>query len=253
MAVSIDRVYQKVLALANKEQRGYITPQEFNLFADHAQMEIFDQYFYDLDTVSRKMQNEMDYTDKSEHLLEKISIFERHNITASLANSFGDVPLSGYKVYRLGSVAVKYQSTGTLMAEEIDFEDVERYDTPLTRQFGSSGTTLNINNLVGPVFTRSTGSGGIKLKIRPWPSISTDSVYISFVEHPTSPNWTYNIVGGSAMYNPTNPNYRNFSLHSSEENNLVIKILQLAGISIKDPQLTQIAAQEEISTKREKI
>ena len=31
--VSIDTVYQRVLALANKEQRGYITPQEFNLFA----------------------------------------------------------------------------------------------------------------------------------------------------------------------------------------------------------------------------
>ena len=40
MAVSIDKVYQKVLAFANKEQRGYITPQEFNLFADQAQMEI---------------------------------------------------------------------------------------------------------------------------------------------------------------------------------------------------------------------
>ena len=40
MAISIDRVYQKVLTFANKEQRGYITPQEFNLFADQAQMEI---------------------------------------------------------------------------------------------------------------------------------------------------------------------------------------------------------------------
>ena len=46
--VSIDNVYQKVLAIANKEQRGYITPQEFNLFADLAQKEIFEQYFYDL-------------------------------------------------------------------------------------------------------------------------------------------------------------------------------------------------------------
>ena len=36
MAVDINSVYQKVLALANKEQRGYITPQEFNLFADKA-------------------------------------------------------------------------------------------------------------------------------------------------------------------------------------------------------------------------
>ena len=41
--VRVDNVYQKVLALANKEQRGYITPQEFNLFADLAQMEIFEQ------------------------------------------------------------------------------------------------------------------------------------------------------------------------------------------------------------------
>ena len=37
--ILIDSVYQKVLALANKEQRGYITPQDFNLFADQAQME----------------------------------------------------------------------------------------------------------------------------------------------------------------------------------------------------------------------
>jgi hypothetical protein len=31
--INIDSVYQTVQALANKEQRGYITPQEFNLFA----------------------------------------------------------------------------------------------------------------------------------------------------------------------------------------------------------------------------
>ena len=40
MAISVDTVYQRVLALANKEQRGYITPQEFNLFANQAQQDI---------------------------------------------------------------------------------------------------------------------------------------------------------------------------------------------------------------------
>ena len=48
MAVSIDSVYQKVLALANKEQRGYITPLEFNLLANQAQDIIFEQYFYEI-------------------------------------------------------------------------------------------------------------------------------------------------------------------------------------------------------------
>ena len=46
--VNIDTVYQRVLALANKEQRGYITPQEFNLMANQAQEDLFEQYFYEL-------------------------------------------------------------------------------------------------------------------------------------------------------------------------------------------------------------
>ena len=46
MAVSVDTVYQRVLALANKEQRGYITPQEFNLLANQAKIQIFETYFY---------------------------------------------------------------------------------------------------------------------------------------------------------------------------------------------------------------
>jgi hypothetical protein len=74
--ISIDTVYQKVLALANKEQRGYITPQEYNLFADHAQMEIFEQYFYDLDQRQRGAGNQLDYGDSQENLEEKIGLFE---------------------------------------------------------------------------------------------------------------------------------------------------------------------------------
>ena len=53
MAVNVNTVYQTVLALANKEQRGYITPQEFNLFARLAQQEIFEQYFYDINQFKR--------------------------------------------------------------------------------------------------------------------------------------------------------------------------------------------------------
>ena len=52
MAVNIDTVYQRVLTLANKEQRGYITPQEFNLLANHVQMEIFED-----DTVTLNIAN----------------------------------------------------------------------------------------------------------------------------------------------------------------------------------------------------
>ena len=76
MAVSIDTVYQRVLTLANKEQRGYITPQEFNLLANHAQMEIFEQYFADVAVNSKLPGNTEAYSDPLNILYEKIGIFE---------------------------------------------------------------------------------------------------------------------------------------------------------------------------------
>ena len=76
MAVNIDTVYQRVLSIANKEQRGYITPQEFNLLANQAQLEIFEQYFYDLNQFGRLPGNETKYADMVDSLEEKISIFE---------------------------------------------------------------------------------------------------------------------------------------------------------------------------------
>ena len=71
--VNIDTVYQKVLAIANKEQRGYVTPQEFNLFADQAQMDIFEQYFYDINQFKKLPGNLTEYSDVVDMLEEKIA------------------------------------------------------------------------------------------------------------------------------------------------------------------------------------
>ena len=78
MAVSVDTVYQRVLALANKEQRGYITPQEFNLLANQAQMSVFESYFYSKNLRNRQepnRTNEIDETNIDELLARKLSPF----------------------------------------------------------------------------------------------------------------------------------------------------------------------------------
>ena len=87
MAVSIDTVYQRVLALANKEQRGYITPLEFNLLANQAQMEIFEQYFYDINLYNRAPANSTEYADMLHILEEKIAPF-KINDTALTASTY---------------------------------------------------------------------------------------------------------------------------------------------------------------------
>jgi len=248
MAISVDRVYQKVLAIANKEQRGYITPQEFNLFADQAQMAIFEQYFYDLEQRQRVPGNSFDYADIVSNIEEKISIFDVHDSLASAANVTGVVSLLGLGagdfMWRLGSVKVGYFNTNALTvgfantnkyreAEQVQQKEITQYlDSYLTGRFG------------GPYYTRYIDNGIPTIRIFPAP---LDEVLISYIRKPHPPNWTYVIVdGANAGYNPGASDHRDFELHDSEENKLVIKILQLAGVTIKDPGLIQVATQEEI-------
>ena len=41
MALNVNTVYTTVLSILNKEQRGYLTPYEFNQIATQVQLEIF--------------------------------------------------------------------------------------------------------------------------------------------------------------------------------------------------------------------
>ena len=48
MAINVNTVYQTVLLILNKEQRGYITPDEFNKIGSQVQLQMFEQYFEEL-------------------------------------------------------------------------------------------------------------------------------------------------------------------------------------------------------------
>ena len=43
MAISVDTVYKTVLLILNNEQRGYMTPDEFNKTATQVQRKIFER------------------------------------------------------------------------------------------------------------------------------------------------------------------------------------------------------------------
>ena len=55
--VNINTVYTTVLYILNKEQRGYVTPVEFNSLAVQVQEEIFASYFPDGNQHNRINQN----------------------------------------------------------------------------------------------------------------------------------------------------------------------------------------------------
>ena len=76
MAINVNTVYQTVLMILNKEQRGYMTPTEFNTVATQVQLEIFEKYFDDLNQQLRVPQADTDYADRQENIDEKLAIFK---------------------------------------------------------------------------------------------------------------------------------------------------------------------------------
>ena len=130
--VVIDQVYQKVLALANKEQRGYITPQEFNLLADKAQNEIFDRYFHSMKISEMKPKNQMGVAfDEVEMLQEKLHPFKTsQDFTQTLQSGIFSNSISlPSDLYFINSIRRTEGEVVELSEKEIMYTE----ENPLTR------------------------------------------------------------------------------------------------------------------------
>ena len=99
MPVNVDTVYQTVQALANKEQRGYLTPNEFNKLATQVQLDILDTYFETLNQQLRVSQNESEYGNRYKTVQERLDVFKKiglctYNAAAGTTPAFFTLPTS---------------------------------------------------------------------------------------------------------------------------------------------------------------
>jgi len=270
--VNIDTVYQKVLALANKEQRGYITPQEFNLFADMAQMEIFEQYFYDLNQFNRAPGNDQPYSDMVENLREKLDLFQTFSPSGcEVVNSSGWLKLYdhkpqqdpgqyGHDLYRIGRIRVMYNvNSKNRIDGEAQFttreEDIVYERSKLLKHYNADRENYQPGTYAQPIYMRLLHQGTHYIQIRPYPKqpykvgdypdgdwdwVFPDAIQIFYTRKPTMPHWGYVTINNKPLWNADQSTH--FELHASEETELVYRILALAGISIEKPQITQIAS-----------
>lgn len=225
MAVSIDTVYQRVLAILNKENRGYVTPQEFNLFANQAQLEVFEQYFFDLNQYNRLPKNDTEYSDLPKLINEKLSKFKKSASISYMTDHF-HLPSD---LHKLGTVIYN----NTTPVEEIDKKNLLEYQL-------SKLTAPTINN---PVYIQNIDNTSAHWGINVFPTSINANVSITYVRKPNDVSWSYQTIAGNALYNAGSST--DFELHASEETNLVLKVLLYAGVSIKDPNIAQLADAKE--------
>jgi len=237
MAISVDTVYQRVLALANKEQRGYITPQEFNLLANQAQIQIFETYFYSKNL--KQLQepnrtNEVDETDIQELIDRKLAPFQSFEAVTSGHTFPATVTVDGvaYDVFQTGMVL-----SGNEPCQKVSVFEAQRLKSSTRHMATTAGQA--------PIYCDSRTSGQDIQVYDGGVDPVTSSVTVECFRVPKTVNWAYVVINGKAMYNSTLA--VDFELHKAETDTVVYKILELAGIVLNKPGLVQIAAGKEAS------
>jgi hypothetical protein len=238
-AIHVDSVYQRVLALANKEQRGYITPLEFNLLANQAQLDIFEKYFYDLDQAKRRDSDTTTFSDMEELIKNKLKPFTSMQIMPTPAITSGSQLSIGGNFpdnYRIGRIFVRMGDPvhDTYVVKKVEINDVLNLRNS---KFHNIGLQRN------PVYTESAHASNydVEIFIGGLPP-HANGVTCEVINKPNKVEWGYDVIAEKALYNASKS--VNFQLHASEETNLVTRILELAGVIIQDPGVIQYADQE---------
>ena len=230
--INVDTVYQTVQTLINKEQRGYLTPQEFNLLANQAQQDIFEQYFYDLNAfILRSLQ-----LGGEQHEIGDSQVLIRNKINQTTGVTYQvNAPIAGCVALPqgrgAGKIFVEDAAGNRRIIREINPEEI----------LDLRGSRWHLAGFDEYVYFKDgfnriqvhTGSGQITS------GCSCENV----IGSPGLVYWGDTVVNEQAIYNTSVS--RNFDLVIEEQSDIVIKRLKLAGVSVEDKKLVGKETQED--------
>jgi len=307
MAINVNTVYQTVLLILNKEQRGYMTPVEFNKIGGQVQLEIFEKYAEDMNQQLRVPQVDLDYSDRQINIDEKLSIFKELDPATYTTSGFRlHSQYSGNSSASQQFTAANAQLTYTLSGNalvlanqnaitNVFIANVQLTDAEYTvtngnlvltsqptvndsininlysKQFYRLGTVIytagalpiqelervgssELYHLLGSNLTKPTTTYPIYTYkgnyLNVYPTTIQSGVSVNYLRKPIAPIWNFS---GSTQYVFSPATSNNFEIHSSEQTELIIKILLYAGVVVRDREIIEVAAsqiqQEEMNQK----
>ena len=249
--VSVQQVYDTLKDLANKDQKGFITPAVFNNFAGVAQINIYNELFQELVKAKQIQRQNFDPgRDKSvrKQATEDLSVFIVSDLELEVDSSDGIFfkPANLSKIISISSTdedrpGIEYvDSRYTRKQVELVYE-AEKIDRILT------------SNLSTP--TEDFPVALIAQDIEVFPS-EIDKIRVTYYRRPGSvdingntnnaqPTYASVMLMGSEQFNANSS--LNFMLPPHYTTELVMEMAKLIGVRLRDPNLAGFAAQEEAS------
>ena len=245
--VNVNAVYQTVLLILNQQQRGYITPDEFNKIATQAQLTMFEAYASDLNQQYRLPQNDTEYANRIKNIEEKLQFFQRTATTTyDVATgtfptldftAFNDPAINAPNPVVIGTLGITNDvlyRLGTVFYKDYD---LGQYTQPNElRQLILSPLTQPTEKF--PLYTYENNV------LRIYPNSIQSGITFTYLAKPNDVVWgfTTDPVTGAYIYDQSAS--VQFGLDQSEQEELILRILSYAGVIIQDPGIIQAATQQ---------
>jgi hypothetical protein len=233
----INAVRNIVLSVLNKNNYGYISPADFNLYAANAQMEIYEEYFSNYNKVINDQnlrRSGTDYADILKPIEEVIELFaniERTLTQVTVGTNRYYLPsltTTGNEAFMISNIYCFHPTTNARLgeAESVSVGKINMLlNSPLTTP-----------NIYYPSYILSEGI----VTVYPTTINGVNSIKATYFSYPKVPKWTYNtLANGEPIFNQSQPDYQDFQLPLEDEYKLAMKILQYCGISIREQQVVQ--------------
>lgn len=242
--ISINRCRNTVLYLLDKNNRGFISPEKFDTFCYLAQLDIFENLFYQYNKWilnQNKRLSSTEFGDIPKNIKEQIDVFSTYSIPANFTyNATNDVwSFSGSDLYRSEGLSLVYPNS-----KKIDVEEIAK------------GTELN--NLINSTINMPTTTYPIYVKIgngyRVYPKVPTSptgyGLELFYIRTPKAPKWTYTNIGGNPFYNAGASDKQDIELDESLFSVFITKVLSYCGVSIKEEDVVALASNTEVLTEQ---
>jgi len=203
--LGVDDVFRFVQFVANKESRGWISPEEFLIAAEVAQLSLYSE----LEALYAQT--------KTVHA----SLRPFVAFTSTLTEAAGTLPV-GFRIPIVASIV----SGGGVVGSEV--REIEIAELP----------NIIISSIVAPSVSYPiyyiNGEAGV-VHILP----DTVTMKINYLKAPIPPVWAYTIVSGRPVYDSVNST--NFGFDPSLFTEISMRILANIGINIGKEEITQYA------------
>tara|TARA_R100001509_G_scaffold155161_1_gene117411 strand:- start:91 stop:816 length:726 start_codon:yes stop_codon:yes gene_type:complete len=234
----INSVRNTVLAIINKNNYGYISPSDFNLFAKQAQLDIFDEYFTNYNQQINEENARISGTGYADLKLGYEEVIDSFAVTKTLIQNVNNIyylpsqTTTGDDYYLINKILC--YNAGVLKGE------AEKVSNSKINLLNKSLLTAPSDSY--PAYTQK----GDSVTIFPTTFNGALDVQATYIRYPKDPKWTFiTLYNGEPVFDQTQTDYQDFELPIDDSNNLVARILQYAGISIREGDVYQFGQVEE--------